>query len=54
MGAVYLAHERRAGAPRLCVVKTVRSEFAGDRVAVRRFVDEARTSALLVCSTPPR
>ncbi|MBI1945505.1 MAG: serine/threonine protein kinase [Deltaproteobacteria bacterium] len=47
MGEVYLAHEPHDGAPRLCVVKTVRAEFASDRVAARRFVDEARTSALL-------
>src|SRR5574337_1295258 len=47
MGEVYLAHEPRDDAPRLCVVKTVRAEYASDRVAARRFVDEARTSALL-------
>ncbi|MCC7112372.1 MAG: protein kinase [Deltaproteobacteria bacterium] len=47
MGAVYLAHEDHEGTPRLCVVKTVRNDYAGDRVAARRFVDEAHTSALL-------
>ena len=47
MGEVYLAHDEHHGAPRLCVVKTVRTDFAHDRVATRRFVDEARTSALL-------
>ncbi|MCC7072899.1 MAG: serine/threonine protein kinase [Deltaproteobacteria bacterium] len=47
MGEVYLAHQEHHGAPRLCVVKTVRAEYAHDRVATRRFVDEARTSALL-------
>ena len=39
MGAVYLAHEDHEGTPRLCVVKTVRNDYAGDRVAARRFVD---------------
>ena len=47
MGEVYPAHQEHHGAPRLCVVKTVRAEYAHDRVATRRFVDEARTSALL-------
>ena len=47
MGDVYLAHARFDDGERLCVVKPVRPEFARDRVALRRFVDEARTSALM-------
>ncbi|MCC7075009.1 MAG: protein kinase [Deltaproteobacteria bacterium] len=47
MGEVYLAHAHFDAGERLCVVKTVRPEFARDRLALRRFVDEARTSALL-------
>ncbi|MBI1949265.1 MAG: protein kinase [Deltaproteobacteria bacterium] len=47
MGDVYLAHGDGGASERLCVVKTVRPELATDKVSLRRFVDEARTSALL-------
>ena len=47
MGDVYLAHGPAERAQALCVVKTVRPEYAHDKAALRRFVDEARTSALL-------
>jgi eukaryotic-like serine/threonine-protein kinase len=47
MGEVFLAHQQLGVAERLCVVKTVRPELAGNRALIRRFVDEARTTALV-------
>jgi serine/threonine-protein kinase len=47
MGEVYLAHQSLGVAERLCVVKTVRPELAESADAMRRFLDEARTTALL-------
>jgi serine/threonine-protein kinase len=47
MGEVYLAHQTLGVAERLCVVKTVRPEYAESDAAMRRFLDEARTTALL-------
>jgi serine/threonine protein kinase len=47
MSDVYLAHQRLGVVERLCVVKTVRPELAANKAALRRFVDEARTSALV-------
>ncbi|OGQ18539.1 MAG: hypothetical protein A2138_25375, partial [Deltaproteobacteria bacterium RBG_16_71_12] len=47
MGEVYLAHALDDARERVCVVKTVRPELANDKASLRRFVDEARTSALL-------
>lgn len=49
MGEVYLAHQslNNGVVERLCVVKTVRPEYAESGLALRRFLDEARTTALL-------
>lgn len=47
MGEVYLAHQSLGVGERLCVVKTVRGEYAESDAAMRRFLDEARTMSLL-------
>ena len=48
MGAVYLAkHGGIAGIEKVCVVKTLRPHFTGDREYTARFVDEARVMVQL-------
>lgn len=47
MGDVYLAHQRLGVGERLCVVKTIRPELASTPGLIGRFLDEARTTALV-------